>query len=93
MYLYIIQHLNTNLCTVIQLHVTTSTYPNHRFILPGTHVDDVAPSKQSESHEMMFFFGDIIDGPESIAFHWITHHKITLGMQHQPSVKIIHKEP
>lgn len=37
-------------------------------------MDDVARSEVSESHEMIFFFfGDIviIDGPESIAFHWI----------------------
>lgn len=58
-----IQHPNTNNVQSFQLHViTTSTYLSRCRIIdlffPGTHVDEVAFSKESESHEMIFFFGE-----------------------------------
>lgn len=41
-------------------------------------MDDVARPKESESHEMIFFFRENFDGPESDCFSLDTLDRITL---------------
>lgn len=66
----------------LYLHITPS---NHRFILPGTHFDDVARPKESESHEMIPFFRDILMSLRAFDFHWVSLENYSRHAHH-PSV-------
>lgn len=73
MYVCIVQSFNYDTRYHLLLYISIyHAVESSTLFFQATHVDDVVRPKESESHEMMFFFlGKILTGLRAIASHWI----------------------